>query len=100
MNASGIIPTGDRCLVEVLPEDDVTKGGIIIPESVRDANEAAKADAILLESGPLVHEQIHVWPEDGTRVLINKYAGVKYQPTPDSPHYRIINWEDIVGYRP
>ena len=81
MNKSGITPVGDRCLVEVIPEESVTKGGIHVPQSTIDANEAAKADAILLESGPTVREHIEIWPDDGSHVLITKYAGVRFQPT-------------------
>lgn len=97
MNKSGILPTGDRCLVEVIPEEKTSKGGIIILDSTVEANEAAKAEAILLESGPTVREHIKIWPADGARVLITKYAGVKYQPTPEDPHLRLVNWEDIVA---
>ena len=97
-NKSGITPLGDRCIIEVLPEENMV-GSIIIPDKAVEAQTAAKADAILLESGCLVREQAPYWPEDGANVLVLKYAGVKYQPTPDSPDYRIVNWEDIVGVK-
>ena len=99
LNTSGITPLGDRCIVEVLPEDKTTKGGIILLDATVDKNEAAKAEAILLESGSVVATLVDIWPEAGARVLISKYAGLRHQPTPDGPHYRIVNWEDIVGFR-
>lgn len=98
MNKSGITPLGDRCLVEIIKEDVITTGGIHIPDSVVESKEASKAEAILLESGPLASTNVPVWPPDGSHVLIGKYAGVKYQLSPDDPHYRIVNWEDIVGW--
>jgi co-chaperonin GroES (HSP10) len=97
-NKSGITPLGDRCIVEVMPEQNKI-GSIFIPDKAVEAQTAAKADAILLESGDLVREQAPYWPKDGANVLILKYAGVRYQPTPDDPDYRIVNWEDIVGVK-
>ena len=99
MNKSGIIPLGDRCIIEVIKEDEVTAGGVYRPPSEIDATENRKAEAILLESGEAVKSLCAIWPENGTIVFITPYAGVKYQPTDNDPHYRIVNWEDIVGYR-
>ena len=98
-NASGITPLGDRCIVEVVPEEKTTKGGIILLDATVDKQEAAKAEAILLESGSVVPTLVDIWPEPGARVLISKYPGLRYQPEPDGPHFRIVNWEDIVGFR-
>lgn len=98
-NKSGITPLGDRCIVEVLPEEKTTKGGIILLDETVDKQEASKAEAILLESGSVVPTLVDIWPEPGAHVLISKYAGLRYQPKADGPHFRIVNWEDIVGYR-
>ena len=100
MNNSGLVPLGDRCIVEVLPEETKTKGGIIILDSAVEQKTAAKAEAILVASGEAVRGNVGEWPEDGTHVLITKYAGVRYQPDPEGPDYRIVNWEDIVAYLP
>ncbi len=99
MNASGITPLGDRCIVQIVAEEKTTKGGIILLDETVDKNEAAKAEAILLESGEAVGQVTKVWPPDGSHVLIGKYAGVSYQPGgPDSPLYRLVNWDDIYGW--
>ena len=99
LNTSGITPLGDRCIVEVLPEEKTTKGGIILLDTTVDKNEAAKAEAILLESGSVVSTLVDIWPEPGARVLISKYAGMRVQDETDGAHIRIVNWEDIVGFR-
>lgn len=98
MNDSGITPLGDRCIVQIVPEERKTAGGILLLDETVDKNEAAKAEAILLESGDAVALVMKVWPPNGSHVMIGKYAGVSYQPDPKGPLYRLVNFEDIYGW--
>jgi len=91
-----IRPLGDRVLVEPLEEDEVVKGGIVIPDSAKEKPQEAKIIALGRgkkdEDGKLVPiDEVKV----GDIVLTSKYGGtdVKY----DDKEYKILNVSDILA---
>jgi co-chaperonin GroES (HSP10) len=51
-NPSGIIPLDVKVLVKPDAVEEVTKGGIVVPESVRDKSKYAGTKATLVAAGP------------------------------------------------
>jgi len=91
-----IKPLGDRVLVEPLEEEEVVKGGILIPDSAKEKPQEAKVVAVgpgkRDDDGKLVPiEGVKV----GDIVLTSKYGGteVKY----DDKEYKILNVSDILA---
>jgi chaperonin GroES len=90
-----IRPLQDRVIVKRAEEEGKTKGGIIIPDTVKEKPMEGKVTAVgngkVLEDG-----QIH--PLDvkaGDRVLFTKYAGTEVKI--DGEEHLIMREDDILG---
>ena len=90
-----IKPLSDRVLVEPKKEDEVKKGGIIIPDSAKEKPQEGKVIAIGTgkrdEDGKLIPFNVKV----GDTVLMPKYGGTEVKI--DDKEYQIVREEDILG---
>jgi chaperonin GroES len=88
-------PLHDRIIVQRLEEDQVTKGGIIIPDSAKEKPQRGKIIAI---GKGKVQEDGTVRPIDvknGDVVLFGKYAGTEIKI--DNEDRLIIREDDILA---
>ncbi len=90
-----IQPLGDRVLVEPLKEEQVQKGGIIIPDTAREKPQEGKV--ISVGTGKLDdnNKKIPFNVKKGDRVLMPKYGGTEVKI--DDKEYQIIREEDILA---
>jgi chaperonin GroES len=75
MKGTKIRPLHDRVIVKRLPEEEVTKGGIIIPDSAKE--KPAQGEVIAVGPGK-THDNGKVQTLDvkvGDRVMFGKYSG-------------------------
>jgi chaperonin GroES len=90
-----IQPLGDRVLVEPIKEDEVKKGGIIIPDTAKEKPQQGKVIAVgsgkLDDNGKVI--PFHV--KKGDKVLMPKYGGTEIKI--DNKDYLILREEDILG---
>jgi chaperonin GroES len=90
-----IQPLGDRVLVEPLKDDDVVKGGIIIPDTAKEKPMQGKVVAVgtgkLDEKGNKIPFNV----KKGDKILMPKYGGSEVKV--DSKEYQIMREEDILG---
>lgn len=90
-----IQPLSDRVLVEPVKEDEVKKGGIIIPDSAKEKPTTGKVIAIgtgkIDEKGNKVPFNVKA----GDKVLMPKYGGTEVKL--DGKEYQIMREEDILG---
>jgi chaperonin GroES len=90
-----IQPLSDRVLVEPAKEEEVKKGGIIIPDSAKEKPTTGKVIAIgtgkIDEKGNKVPFNVKV----GDKVLMPKYGGTEVKL--DDKEYQIMREEDILG---
>lgn len=90
-----IKPLHDRVLVKRLAEEEKTKGGIIIPDSAKEAPAEGKVIAVGAgkkdDSGKL--QPLDVKP--GDRVLFSKYGGTEVKI--EGEEHLIMREEDILG---
>ena len=88
-------PLGDRVLVQPLEQDEVKKGGIIIPDSAKEKPQEGKVIALGTgkrdDDGKIVPFTV----KKGDRVLISKYGGTEIKI--DGKDYLIMREEDILG---
>lgn len=88
-------PLGDRVLVKRLEQEEVTKGGIIIPDSAKE--KPMKGEVIAVGPGKLgedgKHMKMHV--EKGDLVLFNKYAGTEIKV--DDEDFLVMREDDILA---
>ena len=90
-----IQPLADRVLVEPIKEDEVKKGGIIIPDSAKEKPQQGKVIAVgtgkLDDSGKKIPFNV----KEGDLVLMPKYGGTEVKL--DDKTYQILREEDILG---
>lgn len=107
----GAIPTTDECkpgiratgfsvFVATEAVDDVTKGGIIIPDSARDKDIIVQTRGRIVSTGPVAFDFADfpdgTKPKTGDAIAFAKLAGVRFQGT-DGRDYRAINDRDVFG---
>lgn len=90
-----IRPLNDRVLVKRLAEEQVTKGGIIIPDSAKE--KPAEGEIVAVGSGKLNDkgERVPVELKAGDRVLFSKYGGTEVKI--EGEDYLIMREDDILG---
>jgi len=90
-----VIPLQDRVLVKRLEAQDVTKGGIVLPDSAKEKPKEGRVQAVgkgkLLEDGSRSKPSVR----KGDRVLFASYAGTDV--TIDGEEYLIMNEEDVLA---
>jgi chaperonin GroES len=90
-----IKPLGDRILVKRIEEEEVHKGGIIIPDT---AKEKPQQGSIVAVGSGKVNEdgsRIPLEVKAGDRVLFGKYAGSEVKIGDEE--YLIMREDDILG---
>ena len=90
-----IRPLNDRVLVKRLAEEEMTKGGIIIPDSAKE--KPAEGEIVAVGSGKLNDkgERVAVDLKVGEKVLFSKYGGTEVKI--DGEDYLIMREDDILG---
>lgn len=96
-NKSGLYPVEYKVLVKPDKIEEKTAGGIILPESVMEQERLGVAKMTMIAHGGNCFEDwIDQIPVDGSRVVVDKYAG-KYMVGDDGEDYRLINDKDIIA---
>ena len=95
----GIIPTGGHVLV--LPDEvkEKTSGGIYLPKTTQDTEQAAATTGTIVAIGPSAWKDLDdgsPWATVGDKVIYARYAGVGMQGN-DSKNYVLINDNDILA---
>jgi len=88
-------PLGARVLVEPVAEQEVKRGGIIIPDSAKEKPTEAIVCAVgsgeVDEKGNRVPLEVKV----GDRVLISKYRGTEVKI--ENKEYKVLSKDDILA---
>jgi chaperonin GroES len=90
-----IRPLHDRILVKRIEEQEVRKGGIIIPDTAKEKPQEGKVIAVgngkVGEDG----KRIALDVKAGDRILFGKYAGSEVKV--EDEEYLILREEDVLG---
>lgn len=74
-----IEPLGDRVVVKPTPKEEVSKGGIVLPDTAREKPQEGEVIAVgpgrLSDEG----ERIAMEVKKGDRVVYSKYAGTEFK---------------------
>ena len=90
-----IKPLGDRVLVEPIKEEEVAKGGIIIPDSAREKPQEGKVIAVGTGKIDKEGNKVLFNVKKGDIVLMPKYGGTEVKL--DGKTYQIMREEDILA---
>jgi chaperonin GroES len=90
-----IRPLNDRVIVQRIAEEEVTKGGIIIPDSAKEKPQEGKVVAVgtgkVLENGTKLPMDVKV----GDKILFGKYAGTEIKI--EGEELLMMREDDILG---
>ena len=84
-------PLGDRVVVEPISEEETTKSGIILPDTV-DKEKKAEGKIIAIGDGEKIKA---LGLKVGDKVIFGKYAGEEV--TVDKIDYKILTDEDVLA---
>lgn len=95
-------PTGWRILVMPYQGSAKTKGGLHIPDEVREREAVATVVAYVLRIGPLAYKDPNKfgpdstpWCKEGQWVAIGRYSGSRFKI--DGGEVRIINDDEVIA---
>ena len=95
LSTTQLRPLGDRVVVEPTPHDEMTKSGILIPDTVKEKPQKGTILAVgpgrILADGK--REQIDV--KKGDNVLYAKYVGTEFKI--DAVDLLIVSQKDILA---
>ncbi len=90
-----IKPLGDRVLIKPLEREEVSKGGIVLPDTVAEKPQEGTVVAVgtgrVLEDGTKVPLEVKA----GNKVLYGKYAGTEIKV--EGVDHLIVSERDILG---
>ena len=88
-------PLHDRILAKRLEEEQVTKGGIIIPDSAKE--KPIKGEVVAAGPGKVADDgkQIPMGVKTGDKVIFNKYAGTEVKI--DGEKYLIMQERELLA---
>lgn len=95
--AAKIKPLGDRVVIKPLPKEEVSKGGIVLPDTAKEKPQEGKIIAVgpgkLSEDGKRMVMEVKV----GDKVIYSKYAGTEFKL--DDEEVVIMRESDILAKR-
>jgi len=95
VTARRLRPLGDRVVIKPTPREEMTKSGIVIPDTVKEKPQEGSILAVgpgrILDDGK--REQIDV--KKGNKVLYAKYAGTEFKV--DQEDLLIVSQKDILA---
>lgn len=95
--AAKIKPLGDRVVIKSLPKEEVSKGGIVLPDTAKEKPQEGEIIAVgpgkLSEDGKRIAMEVKV----GDKVIYSKYAGTEFKL--DDEEVVIMRESDILAKR-
>jgi chaperonin GroES len=88
-------PIGDRILVEAIEEKEVTKGGIVIPDTAKE--KPMESRVVALGSGKTDDngKKVPFEMKNGDRLLITRYGGTEVKL--EGKEYKIVSSDDVLA---
>mgnify|MGYP000920414246 CR=1 FL=1 len=93
--AIGLRPLGDRVVIKPLAREEVTKGGIVLPDTATEKPQQGEVVAVgpgrVLDNG----ERVTLDLKEGDRVIFAKYAGTEFKH--ESDDLLILSEKDVLA---
>ena len=88
-------PLGDRIIAKATSAEEVTKGGIVLPDTAKEKPQEGEVIAVgpgkLLDSGKLVPMDVKV----GDKIIYAKYGGTEVKV--EGEEYMILRQDDVLA---
>lgn len=84
-------PLGDRIIVKPVTEEEITKAGIVLPDTV-EKEKKEEGEVMAIGDGEKVKK---LGLKQGDRVIFGKYAGEEVEV--DDIEYKVLKEEDVLA---
>ena len=88
-------PLGDRIVVKAAPNEEKTKGGLVLPDTVKEKPVEGIVVAVgagkVLDNGQRQPMEVNV----DDKVIYSKYSGTEVKV--DGKEYKVVNQDDILA---
>lgn len=88
-------PLGDRIILEAITAEEVTKGGIVLPDSAKEKPQEGKVVAVgpgkVLDNGKTAPMEVKI----GDRVVYSKYGGSEIKI--NGSEFIVLRQDDVLG---
>ncbi len=95
--AAKIEPLGDRLVIKALPKEEVSRGGIVLPDTAKEKPQEGEVVAVgpgkLTDDGKRIAMEVKV----GDKVLYSKYAGTEFKL--DDEELIVMRESDVLAKR-
>jgi chaperonin GroES len=88
-------PLGDRVIIAALPQEEMTKGGIILPDTAKEKPQQGEVVAVGKGKISDTGETIAMSVKTGDKVLYGKYSGTEVKI--DGTEYLIVKESEILA---
>jgi chaperonin GroES len=93
--ATKLRPLGDRVVIEPIPREDMTKSGIVLPDTAKEKPQEGKVVAVGPGAFDNDGKRIAIDVTTGDKVLYAKYAGTEFKL--DGEELLIVSQKDILA---
>ncbi len=93
--ATKLRPLGDRVVIEPIPREDMTKSGIVLPDTAKEKPQEGKVIAVGPGAFDNDGKRIVIDVSTGDKVLYAKYAGTEFKL--DGEDLLIVAAKDILA---
>ena len=88
-------PLGDRVIIKPLPQEEKTKGGVILPDTAKEKPQQGEVVAVgkgrVTDDGKKIDMEV----KTGDKVLYGKYSGTEIKI--EGEEYLIVKESEILG---
>lgn len=84
-------PLGDRIIVKSVAEEEVTKSGIVLPDTV-EKEKKEEGEVMAIGDGEKI---IKLGLKEGDKVIFGKYSGEEV--TIDDVEYKVLKEDDVLA---
>lgn len=88
-------PLGDRVIIAALPQEEMTKGGIILPDTAKEKPQQGEVVAVGKGRVSDTGETIAMTVKAGDKVLYGKYSGTEVKI--DGTEYLIVKESEVLA---
>ena len=92
---SKLQPLGDRVVVQPMPREEMTKSGIVLPDTAKEKPQEGKILAVGPGAFDSEGKRIAMDVKVGQKVLYGKYAGTEFKL--DDEELLIVSQKDILA---
>ena len=94
-SATKLRPLGDRVVVEPTPREEMTKSGIVLPDTAKEKPQEGKVIAVGPGAFDNDGKRVPIDVQTGDKVLYAKYAGTEFKV--DGDDLLIVSQKDILA---